>query len=343
MDILKKNLLDLISFHAPSGYETPVSDYIMQELEPLGYEVKRDVMGNLSATKTAGADAPLFLVTAHMDQVGLVVTKIVNGFIGVRCVGTINMSICFGLPYMILTENGPVPAVAISPSVHLEQEFSEVWLDAGPRVASVQPGDPVVFDSDIRWLNDEETVLAGRSMDDRIGCCVLLSLARALDKEKLSVNLVIGFTVQEEISARGAEQLGRKLEPDYAIAVDTGLADDPVQGVAQGQPALGTGPIIRTFEALNPDRGGFVNFADREIVKGLKAACEEVGAQYHIEASFMLYTDASGLRKSSPNTRSAYLGVPRRYSHSPYEVADLGAVAQTAEVLETYFRKNWTV
>ena len=135
--------------------------------------------------------------------------------------------------------------------------------------------------------------------------------------------------------------MGARLQPDYAIAVDTGLADDPVQGVAQGQPALGTGPIIRAFEGLNPDRGGFVNFSDREMVKALKTASDSVGARYHLDASFNLYTDAAGIRKSSPHTRSAYLGVPRRYSHSPYEVADITAIGKTIEVLEAYCRQNW--
>lgn len=342
LDRLRQDLQQLIALPGPSGYEEAVAEFIMQQLEPLHFTVERDGMGNVTASKTGVKAAPTFLITAHMDQVGLVVTKIVDGFIRIQYVGTINMSIGLGLPYTILTESGPVPAVACSPSVHLEQDFTEVWLDAGPRTELVQPGDPVIFDADPRWLDDEQTVLAGRAMDDRIGCAILLELARILDQTSLSVNLVLGFTVQEEISARGAEYLGRTLQPDFAIALDTGQADDPVQGVKQGQPRLGTGPILRTFEGLNQDRGGFVNFSDRALVKALKAACESVGAQYHVDDSFNLYTDAAGIRKASPHTRSAYVGVPRRYSHSPYEVADLTAIVKTVEVLDAYFRQNWT-
>lgn len=341
MDRIKQNLLELIALPGPSGYEDQVADYITTQMEVLNYQVERDGMGNITAAKKGGSDLPLLLVTAHMDEVGLVVTKIVNGFICFNYVGTINMRIAYGLPFKILTESGPVPAVACSPSVHLDQDFAEVWLDAGPRTALVQPGDPIVFDTEPRWLDDDETVIAGKSMDDRVGCAILLELARILDDKKLSMNLVLGFTVQEEISARGAEYLGRRFQPDYAIVLDTGLADDLVAGVAQGQPPLGTGPLIRTFEALNQDRGGFVNFADRAMVKALKAASDSVGAKYHVEASLNLYTDASGIRKSSPHTRSVYVGVPRRYSHSPYEVLDITAVSRTVDVLAAYFRENW--
>ena len=124
------------------------------------------------------------------------------------------------------------------------------------------------------------------------------------------------------------------------IAVDNGLAYDPIQG-EKGTFPFGSGPVINRFEGLKPDRAGFVNFADRKLVSDLKDAADKVGAQHYCDAKFNVYSDAGGANQTTPNIKSTYVGAPRRYSHSPYEVANLSGIKDTGSVLLEYFKSNW--
>ena len=65
-------LRDLCAAPAPTGFEAPVQDLVRRRLSALS-EPQGDPLGNVWAT-VAGKGAPGVVVTAHADQIGLIVT-----------------------------------------------------------------------------------------------------------------------------------------------------------------------------------------------------------------------------------------------------------------------------
>ncbi len=340
MEELKRDLLELVAAAGPSGFEGPVAELIKGKLSPHVPDLHLDRMGNLLATKGAGEGAPTVALFAHMDEVSMVVTRIEGEFIYYHPVGTINKSITYGAPVLVLTESGPIPGVVCSPSVHLLQEIGEGWIDVGRRVDSVEVGDHIIFDTTPRWLDEAQDILAAKALDDRLGCAILLELARRVRDVPLKANLVFAFTVQEEVGARGAQYVTRLLDPDLAIAVDGALANDPVERSTVDF-KLGTGPVIVRFEGDAPDKGRFVNFSDPDLVRALRRAGDDAEVPYHVWAVFNAYTDAAGASKAFLHVKSAAIGAPGRYFHSPYEVTSVTGIAHTVTLLERYLRNEW--
>lgn len=70
MEMMRKQLLELLSIKAPSGEEKPVRDYLKPILEELMNKVFIDDYGNLLAEKVCGTgDGVTVLLSAHMDTV----------------------------------------------------------------------------------------------------------------------------------------------------------------------------------------------------------------------------------------------------------------------------------
>ena len=68
-------LKELSELHAVSGNEGAVRRFIREKVTPLCDEVFTDTMGNLYAHRKKEG-APVIALTAHMDEVGMMIRKI---------------------------------------------------------------------------------------------------------------------------------------------------------------------------------------------------------------------------------------------------------------------------
>ena len=91
MDI-KAHLKALSAVAAPSGHEAPIRDVIRAAWADLVDECTVDGMGNLIATKrgTGGDPRRKIMLCAHMDEIGLIVAEIRDGFIRTGMLGGID-------------------------------------------------------------------------------------------------------------------------------------------------------------------------------------------------------------------------------------------------------------
>jgi endoglucanase len=73
-------LKELTALRGVSGNEDAVRDYILEKVKPLCDEVRVDRMGNVIATRKARLESNgrHVLITAHMDEVGMIVVCINN-------------------------------------------------------------------------------------------------------------------------------------------------------------------------------------------------------------------------------------------------------------------------
>ena len=74
---------------SPSGREERIAEVIRKKLADIGYEPITDPAGNIQVHLTGKyPQAPLFVFAAHMDEIGMAVTRIeTDGKLRVTCSG----------------------------------------------------------------------------------------------------------------------------------------------------------------------------------------------------------------------------------------------------------------
>src|SRR5436190_17488212 len=103
---------DLIALRGPSGEERAVTEWLAQRLRGLGYIPEIDPKGNVIVSLRGAPNKPHVLVTAHLDEIALMITKIENdGKIRVANIGGTYTWKWGEGPVEILTQNGPLTAI----------------------------------------------------------------------------------------------------------------------------------------------------------------------------------------------------------------------------------------
>ena len=178
---MMKHLEKLCLLNGTSGAEAAVREYIMAQLGDVPYTV--DNLGNLIVEKK-GKSTPRrkLMLSAHMDEVGLIVTCIQDdGVLSFATVGGIDPKALLGKRVRI---NGLLGVIGTAP-VHLSEDDSvmpkedEMYIDIGAKDRAqaaqyVRPGDTAVFESEIVPFG--EGLLKAKALDDRFGCAVLLDV-----------------------------------------------------------------------------------------------------------------------------------------------------------------------
>lgn len=322
---MKKLLEELIRVPGVSGYEDDIREFIKAKVKALGVETEEDNIGNLMAT--LGDQGPLVMFMAHMDELGLIVTKIEDdGSLRVRKVGGIDDRTLVGRVVEVKTEKGKVTGVLGLKPPHLMTEsddkkkvvsWEEVRVDVGTRSKKqterlgVRVLDPMVFKKDITYLSDD--IVCARAVDDRMGCAILLGALEKLKSKKLPVRVKFVWSVQEETGLKGAKVAGFTYRPDYMFAVDTMTSTDgPRQGETYEKVLLGGGPAMRMF-----DNYAIASPRMRKLVEEV-AKANKIPLQYGSGGGT---TDGSAVQDFGALMMA--LGIPMRYTHSPTECASI--------------------
>src|SRR5258708_2553482 len=227
---LKADLEALTALHAASGVEQSVIARLRDLFTPLAREVAVDHMGNLTAALHGPAEGPHTVVSGHAGEIGAIVTKIdAGGFLHLAALGGVQPRLLEGRAVWV----GGRPGVIGARSGHLMPQeekgrslsITDLFVDLGVdsaaevEVLGVRIGDPVIVLSELRSLAGSR--VAGKGIDNRAGCVLLLYLLRRLQGKALPCRLTALVTVQEEVGLRGAITAYARLAPDLAIVVDT--------------------------------------------------------------------------------------------------------------------------
>ena len=85
---MKQLIKKLVEAYGPSGCEGPVRVLIRSEIEGLADEVRTDVLGNLIALKKGDGTGKRIMLSAHMDEIGVIVSWVdEKGFVRVSPIG----------------------------------------------------------------------------------------------------------------------------------------------------------------------------------------------------------------------------------------------------------------
>jgi len=337
---LNTDLTALTALHAPSGAEQPVVAHLRDLFAPLTDAVDVDHMGNLTATRYGPKEGPHVVVSAHSDEIGALVANIEpDGFLRLALVGGAQPRLLEGRGVVVSARPGVIGArsghlqprgVAV-PAATVEDLYADLGVDSAAEVAAlgIGIGDPVVVLSELRPLAG--TRVAGKGIDNRVGCVVLLHLLRRLAGQALPCRLTALVTVQEEVGLRGAQASYDRLRPDLAIVVDTAPAGGTPDARGVAYPVrIGHGVLIQPANG-GGDRGFMQPRAARDA---LIRAARRAGVAYQLAVGGGGVTDAATAHLAAGGTPTLQVQIPRRYSHSPVEVLDLRDLAAALCLVE---------
>lgn len=328
-----------------SGFEHEIVREIATRLQGVVDHLEVDRAGNIYAGIQGGQPGLSLMIAAHTDQIGYVVKSIdPRGFIRFYGQGGVIPSLTIGRKVRI---NGHLGIVGVKAG-HIQRpeektkvkEFHELYIDLGVQsreeilALGIDVGTPITYAEGIDAFADGD-LIAGPAVDNRLGCAILFTLLEELARPEVKAQIrgtIWGvFTVQEEVGLRGAKVAAHKLHPDFAIALDTVPAGDtPEINTPVELPIyLGKGPVIQLISGGGV-RGTIMPQSVRDILVGV---AKKQNLPYQVAIFEGGTTDASAIHLEHDGIPTGSVTIPRRYSHSPVEMADLRDAEATYQML----------
>ena len=316
-------LKELCRLNGVSGAEDPVRNFIQTQAQPYADSLRSDALGNLIVFKRGKkSTGNKLLLTAHMDEVGVIVTRITEeGFLKFDFVGGVDRRVAIGKP-VVLGEN-EIPGLIGLKAIHLVSSEEEkkvpktdaLYIDIGAKDREeaeklVPPGTYGSFVGPPQEFG--QGFLKAKAIDDRIGCAIMLELL----KEDLPLDVTFAFTAQEEVGTRGAFGTAFSVSPEVALVLETTTAADlPGVGGARRVCAPGKGPVISYMDGAT--------IYDRDLFENLRRLAEEHGIPWQTKEYIAGGNDARTIQRSRSGVRVAALSAAVRYLHAPATVGSL--------------------
>lgn len=325
MDLLR----DLTQAQSASGYENEVRQIMEKELNQFCSETLYDHTGSIFGKTEGNSSGPRIMLAGHMDEVGFMVTGInKDGFLRFTPLGGWWEQVLLAQRVTVITEKKKFTGVTGSKPPHLLQPeerkkvfpMKEMYIDIGAhdkeqvKKWGICIGDPIVPICPYEILPDNDTVLA-KALDNRIGCYMALEVAKQLNTSHHPNTVFAGANVQEEVGLRGAQTSPYAVNPDIAIVLDVGVAQD-TPGTSSDDvehPALQKGPVITFLDASM-----IPNIRLRDLV--IETA-EKNNIPHQIEVITGGGTDAGKIHMYKEGVPTIVIGVPIRYMHSHVSLA----------------------
>ena len=329
---MKDTIKKLVEAYGPSGYEDQTRDLIRDEIKGLADEERVDALGNLIARKGTKSDDGLkIILSAHMDEIGVMVAYVdEKGFARFTTLGGVS-------PYTLIGgrvrfADGVIGAINIDEGMGAWRsktpDISKMYIDTGATSrddAPIKVGDAAGF---IRPMAEAGHRVIAKSLDDRIGCTILIETLRQLKTTPHEVYFV--YSVQEEVGLVGAQTSAYGIDPDLGIAIDvTGTGDLP-----EATPmavALGDGPAIKVM-----DGGMLAHPAVKDLmIERAKAA----QIPYQLEVLRGGTTDAYAIQLTRAGVPSGCISIACRHVHTPSEMVDLRDAENSVKLLLEILRQ----
>ncbi len=331
LDPLKLLIKRLTETYGPSGHEQIIREVIREEIKSLVDEVRVDALGNLIARRKGIGAVPRkkVMLAAHMDEIGVMVTHVdEKGFLRFASLGGVFPNTLVG--HRCRFENGVIGAFGQEKkdSSRTEVKMDKLFIDVGARDAKSAPvgvGDAAGFWREFADLGDR---IIAKTMDDRLGCAILIETLRQLKKSPHDIFAV--FTAQEEVGVRGAMTSAFGVQPDVALALDvTDTGDTPESNTMAV--ALGKGPAIKVKDSGMLAHPGIKN--------ALIETAQENKIPYQLEILVGGSTDAMAMQVSREGVPAGAVSIATRYVHTPSEMVDFADVQNAIKLLVAFLGK----
>lgn len=327
-------LKELSQSFGVSGYEKEVRDIIKEAINTYADEITIDALGNLIAFKKGiGVNKKKIMLAAHMDEIGLQVTKIEeNGMIKVKSLGFLWIP----TTYMsrVKFRNGTIGIVSSTVKLDdVKNDFTKLYVDIGLKskeevLKYIKVGDVASYIGEYVELKDSN--ISAKALDDRVGCYIQIEAIKRLNNPYNDTYFV--FTVQEEVGCRGSKVTANRIKPDLGIAVDiTPSHDYPCD--LQGSNTVGAGTAIKISDTSV--------ICDEYLVSEMVKCCEENNIKHQLDVIYVGGTDASSINTSNLGVRVGGISVATRYPHGPNSLVNMKDVEASIELVTKYVDREF--
>ena len=317
------SLKKLSRINSVSGNEGKIRDYIIKEIKDYVDEIRVDRIGNIIAYKSGKQTQPKVMISAHMDEVGLMVNSIDSqGLLGFTPVGEIDNRILMSKP--VCVGNKDLAGVIGAKPIHLQKseerkkalDYTELYIDIGTSSKEeseklVSIGDYVAFKSDFVKFGDN--LLKGKALDNRAGCSVLID---AIKKKQIDTSFYAVFSVMKEIGIFGGEPATYSIDPDINIILDS----------SSGGKNLGDGPILSLME-----KGAFFN---SDLNKTIMNIAKNKSIPHQICGFDSDESDGCKVQTSGKGSKSIKISIPCNYRRSPVSVISKDDLKNMSVILD---------
>ncbi len=371
-----KFLKELVETPSPTGSEEKVAELVRQRLTGIADEIHTDTMGSVHAILSSDMSVvsstlededvdvaafedsgeyvyaqeeahasgnvvematPVFMLAAHMDEVGLMVRYISDdGFLYVSAIGGVDAAILPGMRVDVHAKDGVLRGVVGRKPIHLiDQEerkavtpLDNLVIDLGLPPFKVKQkvsvGDSITYGVKFEKLGEDMAV--SKSFDDKAGVFIACEVMERLhESDQMEGTYIAAITTQEEIGTRGATTSAYSVDPDVAVAFDVTHATDypGIDRTKHGYIKCGAGPVIAKGPNINP-----------LVFQRLVAAAEAEDIPYQLEAEpGVTGTDARAIQISQSGIPTGLVSIPLRYMHTPNETVSLKDIDATIRLL----------
>ena len=330
--LLKK----LMEYYGISGSEDEIRNIILKEITKHVDEVKVDKLGNVIAHKKGRK--PRVMLAAHMDEIGLIVKNVdEKGRIGISEIGGIEPLSIIGQRVHIMIGSkkgqrihGVITTSDIVDGQYVEKlpKFEDLFVDTGLSKEhitklGIRVGTLMSLEQETKTLGNTDLIF-GKAVDDRLGCYILLKLAKLMKNSKYDVYFV--FTVQEEVGLYGAKTSAYEISPDWAIAVDVINTDE-----SSGSRLVGKGPCVTVKDAAF--------LGNRCLNSQLDYISKKHKIPVQWDVSDNGTTDALSISLSKGGVPSTVVGISVKNIHSTVGIGSMKDVDNTVKLLYELLKK----
>ncbi|MFT7161391.1 MAG: putative aminopeptidase FrvX [Bacteroidia bacterium] len=319
------------------GFETPIRNFVIEEIKSHVDSYDIDNMGNLTAI-IKGNNNPenkKLMVAAHMDEIGFIVTHIDdNGFVRFHTLGgfdpktlTAQRVIIHGKEDIIGVMGSKPIHVMTAAERNKVAKTSDYFIDMGMPKEDVEKvitvGDPITRE---RGLIEMGNCVNCKSIDNRVSVFILVEVLKRL--KDIPYDLYAVFTTQEEVGIRGASVAAHRIDPDFGIALDTTIAYDlPGAQPHEEITKLGEGTAIKILDGMT--------ICDPRMVKFLKKTADQKKIKWQTEILTAGGTDTAGIqRRGEKGAISGAISIPTRHLHQVIEMANKDDINLSIDLLK---------
>jgi putative aminopeptidase FrvX len=316
-----------------SGYEHQIRDIVQEEFARYADEVRTDALGSVIAVKrgTAPLPRPAIMLATHMDEIGLIVSELEEGFLHFQQVGGYDDRVLLGQEVMVHgREDLPgiiggrpphvLPKTDRDKPIPADKLLIDVGLPAEELEAKVRVGDLVTMNRSLVELQGD--LASGKALDNRVSVVAAVLCLEALSKVRHAWDVYAVATAQEEVGLKGALTSSFHLQPDLGIAMDVTFAKQP--GIPEGHTyELGKGPTIGCGPNFHPS-----------LQESLVAAAKALEMDHHLEpAARVGGTDAVAIQVTREGIPTALISIPLRSMHTPVETVSTKDIERAARLV----------
>jgi len=306
-----------------AGDEEHIRAAIEEELRGSVDEMKINPLGNLTAVVRGEDLEQTVLLTAHMDEVALIVKSIEkNGLLKFYSIGGVVPKILIG--NTVAVGKNKTPGVIAYKSYHIMTpeekkkipDVKELAIDVGAsssdELKEISPGDYAYFRSDFFCQGD---CFFGKAFDDRAGCAAVtevLKSARADGAPPVTVTAV--FTAQEEVGLRGGATAAYGLRNVlFNLNLEgTACSDRELKKTYTPVTVSGAGPAITFMDRTS--------ITQRHLLEFVQSIAKNRGIPFQLKRAVAGGTDAGATHLTEEGIPAVTMSVPVRYIHSPWGI-----------------------